>query len=150
MWVIVLSAAAGAVLRQLLVRRRRVPQWDIAYHAELNAHGVILASSRLRLMTRSVVEPFCEDIQQLARSSDARGLVMDLDSLSRGTPSAGLYVARQLKNMYVTRIALVGGNPFMRRFAQTVLSRDRSAEFRFFEELEPAMTWAGGEQPNTA
>lgn len=145
---IALGAAGGVVLRELLVRRRRAPRWDIAYHAELNAHGVILACSRVRLMTRSVVEPFCEDIQQLARSSDAKGLVMDLDSLSRATPRAGLYVAGQLKNMYVTRIALVGGNPFMRRFAQTALARGRSGEFRFFAEMEPAMTWAGGEQPD--
>jgi hypothetical protein len=147
--VIVLSIGAGVVVRQLQLRRRHAARWGIAYHAELNAHGVILASSRVRLMTRSIVEPFCEDIEHLARSSDARGLVMDLDSLSRATPSAGLYVARQLDKMYVTRIALVGGNPFMRRFAQAVLSRGGLGDFRFFAELEPAMTWAGGEQPNS-
>ena len=41
------------------------------------------------------------------------------------------------------RIALVGGNRFMRAFARVTLSLSRFPEFAFFDSSEAATSWAG-------
>jgi hypothetical protein len=141
--VIALSVAASVVVREGRSQRRRAARAGIAYQAELNADGVILASSCVRLLTRRVVEPFCEDIRDLARRDGARGLVMDLDSLASATPRAAVYATRQLRDMPVSRIALVGGGRPRRRLASTMLTLGGSGDFRFFADCEAAIAWAG-------
>jgi hypothetical protein len=141
--VIALGVAAPVVVREGRSQRRQAARAGIAYQAELNAEGVILASSCVRLMTHRVVEPFFEDIQDLARSAGARGLVMDLDSLASATPRAAIYATRQLREMPVSRVALVGRGRSTRRLASTMLTLGRSGDFRFFADCEAAIAWAG-------
>jgi hypothetical protein len=131
--------------RDLLSQRRPPPSAGIAYQAELNAANVILASSRVRLMTRRVAKPFCEDIGDLARSAGAKGLVMDLDSLATATPRAAVYAMRQLRDMPVSRVALMGGSRLTRRLASVVLTLGRYGDFRFFADCEGAISWAARE-----
>ncbi|MDP9247872.1 MAG: hypothetical protein M3O95_07280 [Candidatus Dormibacteraeota bacterium] len=131
--------------RDLLSQRRPPPSAGIAYQAELNAANVILASSRVRLMTLRVAKPFCEDIGDLARSTGAKGLVMDLDSLATATPRAAVYAMRQLRDMPVSRVALMGGSRLTRRLASVVLTLGRYGDFRFFADCEGAISWAARE-----
>ena len=133
------------LLRELLSRRRPSPRAGIAYLAELNAENVILASSRVRLMTLRVAKPFCEDIGDLARGAGAKGLVMDLDSLATATPRAAVHAMRQLRDMPVNRLALVGGSRPTRRLASMVLTLGRYGDFRLFADCEAAISWAARE-----
>jgi hypothetical protein len=89
-----------------------------------------------------IAPEFCDAIQSNARETHANGLVLDLGSLSRATPRAGLYAIKALKAMSVGRIALVGGNAFMRTFARVTLSLGRFPEFAFFDSPEAATSWA--------
>lgn len=89
-----------------------------------------------------VAPEFCDAIQSTARETGAGGLVMDLGSLSRATPPAGFYAMKALKTLPVERIALVGGNAFMRTFARMVLTLGSFPAFAFFDSEEAARTWA--------
>jgi hypothetical protein len=54
-----------------------------------------------------------------------------------------MYAIRQLKGLAVERIALVGGNSFMRLFARIVLTLGRFGRFAFFKSEPEAIAWAG-------
>jgi hypothetical protein len=111
----------------------------IDVHAE---PGVVRAAAHVKWMSMDLAPEFCDAIQSTARESRAVGLVMDLGSLSRATPRAGLYAMKALKEMPVRRIALVGGNAFMRTFARVTLSLGNFPEFSFFDSPEAASSWA--------
>jgi hypothetical protein len=105
--------------------------------------GVVRAAARVQWMSMDLAPEFCDAIQTTARETHAVGLVMDLSSLSQATPRAGIYAIKALKAMAVGRIALVGGNAFMRAFARVTLSLGRFPEFAFFDSSEAATSWAG-------
>ena len=93
-------------------------------------------------MRTEVARPLCKAIQDAARAGNARGLVMDLNTLGRATPAAGWFALGQLKGMLVDRIALVGGNAYMRVFARAVLTVGRFGQFAFFDNEPAAIAWA--------
>jgi hypothetical protein len=68
---------------------------------------------------------------------------MDMTSLSKATPKAGMYAMKRLRVLPLRRIALLRGNRFMRAFAAAVLTRGRFPEFRFFDREDVAVEWAG-------
>jgi hypothetical protein len=103
---------------------------------------LVWASCNVRLLRKALAVRFCDEIEVQARRAGSRGLVMNLASLSNVTPPAGLYAMRTLKGLPVRRIALVGGNAFMRAFARTVLTLGRYPDFGFFAYSESAETWA--------
>ena len=104
--------------------------------------AVVRAAAHVKWMSMEVAPEFCDAIQSTARATQAVGLVMDLGSLSRATPPAGLYAIRALKQMKVRRIALVGGNPFMRAFSRLVLTLGWFPEFAYFDSEAAAISWA--------
>jgi hypothetical protein len=104
--------------------------------------AVVRAAAHVPWMSMRLAPEFCDAIQSTARATQAVGLVMDLGSLSRATPRAGLYAVRALKQMPVRRIALVGGNPFMRGFSRLVLTLGRFPEFAYFDSEAAATRWA--------
>ncbi len=114
------------------------------YRVELDPTGVVLARSEVPLMTRRVAGPFCHEIQERATESDAQGLVMDLDSLTRATPRAALYAMRSMKRLRVRRIAFTGGNRFMLVLARVILTLGGFQQFSFFKDRPAAVDWAGG------
>src|SRR2546421_12854316 len=117
---------------------------DPRFEVEVLVNGVVRASARVSLMRTEVARPLCKSIQDAARTTNARGLVMNLNTLGRATPSAGLFAMSKLKGMVVERIALVGGNAFMRTFARVVLTVGRFGHFAFFEHESEAIAWAAG------
>jgi hypothetical protein len=104
--------------------------------------AVVRAAAHVKWMSMELAPEFCDAIQSTAREAHAVGLVLDLDSLSRATPAAGLYAIKALKQMTVRRIALVGGNALMRGFSRLVLSLGRFPEFAYFDSEAAAMSWA--------
>ena len=118
---------------------------DPRFEVQVLVNGVVRASARVSLMRTEVARPLCKSIQDAARTTNAHGLVMDLNTLGRATPAAGVYAIGQLKGMVVARIALVGGNAFMRTFARVVLTIGRFGHFAFFDSEPEAIAWAAGE-----
>ena len=110
---------------------------------EVLPNRVVRAAAHVKILHIQVARLFCNGIQDATHSANAQGLVMDLNTLGQATLPAGLYAIRQLKGLTVERIALVGGNSFMRLFARIVLTLGRFGSFAFFENEPEAIAWAG-------
>jgi len=106
--------------------------------------GVIYSVSKVNLMRLHVAKPLCEAIAEAASASGATGLAVNLDAISRATPSAGIYAMRELRRLPLQRIALIGGNPLMQKFAKVVLTLGRFPAFAFFSDAPSAIQWAAG------
>jgi hypothetical protein len=104
---------------------------------------VVRASCSVRLLRKALAVRFCDQITAQALREGSAGLVMNLASLGKATPPAGLYAMKSLRSLPVRRIALVGGNGFMRTFARAVLTLGRYPDFGFFHDSETAEAWAG-------
>ena len=136
-----LSVAAGAARRRLggaTPVGRDDPRLDV----RLAAPSVVRGSVSVGMMSYALARPFCESIEELANREGADALVMDMSSLSRATPPAGLYAIRRLRVLPLRRIALLRGSRFMRGFASAVLTVGRFPEFRFFDSEETSVQWA--------
>ena len=110
-------------------------------HVEENEDGVIRAGASARWIRLGEAEALCTGIRDSAGRLDRPRLLMDMRSLSRATPAAGLYALRQLRQFPVERIALFGASPFMRAFAAVVLKLGRFPEARFFAGRTAAEAW---------
>lgn len=128
-------------------RGTAIPATDPRLDVGLATAGVVRASARTGFMRYSLARPLCELIEQTARVNHADALVMDMGALSKASPRAGVYAIRRLKQLPLRRIALVGGNAYMRRFAATVLKLGRFPEFAFFTSQADAVDWAGRPRP---
>lgn len=104
--------------------------------------GVIRASVEASFVRRDLAERLCTAIEDAARAypSGAK-LVMDMGALSKASPAAGLYAMRSMKALGLAKIALVGGNAFMRGFAKTVMTLARFRSFAFFSSEPGAIGW---------
>ncbi len=136
------SLAGGALRRRAGTGAGVVDADDPRLDVRLAAPTVVRGSVTVSLLRYPVAKPFCERIEELARRDGADALVMDMSSLSKATPRAGLYAMRRLRKLPLRRIALLHGNRFMRAFASTVLTLGRFPEFRFFDSEETAVRWA--------
>jgi hypothetical protein len=103
---------------------------------------LVWATCHVSLLRKTLAVSFCDEIQVQARRAGSGALVMDLASLGKATPPAGVYAMRSLRTLPVRRIALVGGNRFMRAFARVVLTLGRYPAFSFFDDSGTAETWA--------
>jgi hypothetical protein len=136
------SVAGGALLRRL-DGSETVDRDDPRLDVRLAAPHVVRGSVSVGLMRYPIAKPFCENIEELALREGADALVMDMSSLSKATPKAGLYAMKRLRVLPLRRIALLHGNRFMRAFAAAVLTLGRFPEFRFFDGEDTAVQWAG-------
>ncbi len=136
------SVAGGALRSRAGAATETVDADDPRIEVRLAAPTVVRGSVTVSLMRYPVARPFCERIEEIARGQGADALVMDMSSLSRATPKAGLYAIRRLRNLPLRRIALLRGNRFMRAFASSVLTLGRFPEFRFFDSEDTAVQWA--------
>lgn len=133
---------AGGAVRRRRGGTRPVSSDDPRLDVRLAAPGVVRGSVNVSLMRSALARPFCERIEATALRDAADALVMDMSSLSRATPPAGLYAIRRLRQLPLRRIALLRGSPFMRAFAAAVLTAGRFPEFRFFDNEDTAVQWA--------
>lgn len=136
------ASVAGGALRRRGAAAETVDADDPRLDVRLAAPTVVRGSVSVSLMRYPIAKPFCERIEELARRDGADALVMDMSSLSKATPRAGLYAMRRLRQLPLRRIALLRGNRFMRAFASTVLSLGGFPEYRFFDSEETAVQWA--------
>lgn len=107
--------------------------------------GIVKVEPQARLLRKEAAVSLCHDIESEALDCpDLKGLLMGLGALSKATPAAGAYAIRQLKDLAVPRIALVGGNAFIRGLASTVLRLGGFPEHRFFVDETSARLWLSG------
>ena len=104
--------------------------------------GIVHVDVATRVVNRDVATAMCGAItQEAARDAGAPRLLMNLGSLSRATPGAGLYAMRQIKKLDPQAIAFYGGGAFMRMFARAVLRLARFRLYALFADEEAARAW---------
>src|SRR2546425_11246060 len=90
--------------------------------------GVIRASVEGGWMTKPLAEAMCADIERAAAKHPGKArLLLDMGSMSKATPGAGMYAMKSIKRLDLNGVALYRANGFMRSFARTVM---RLAGFR--------------------
>ena len=108
-----------------------------------DADGVISVDVTASLVRKEFAKDLCKDIEAAARRHpDDAKLVLDMGALSKATPTAGLYAMRRIRGLGLSRIALVGGNRFMRGFARVVMTAGGFGRFAFFRDRARAREWA--------
>ena len=109
--------------------------------------GVIAVDVRSPFVRKELAVALCGDIERAAgRQSGEAKLVLDMAALSKASPAAGLYAMRRIRALGLRRIALVGGNRFIRGFARVVLTLGRFGSFAFFRDERAARDWASGDR----
>jgi hypothetical protein len=66
---------------------------------------------------------------------------MNMEAMSKGTPGAGFYTLRRMKEYDMTALALFRANPFMRRMAKVVLGLNGFSNFALFSDEGEAIEW---------
>ena len=138
-----MASVAGGALARRFGGSEFVDRDDPRLDVRLAAPGVVRGSVSVGLMRYPIAKPFCENIEEIALRDGADALVMDMSSLSKATPKAGMYAMKRLRVLPLRRIALLRGSRFMRAFAAAVLTLGRFPEFRFFDSEDTAVQWAG-------
>ena len=138
-----MASVAGGALARRFGGSEFVDRDDPRLDVRLAAPGVVRGSVSVGLMRYPIAKPFCENIEEIALRDGADALVMDMSSLSKATPKAGMYAMKGLRVLPLRRIALLRGSRFMRAFGAAVLTLGRFPEFRFFDSEDTAVQWAG-------
>lgn len=107
--------------------------------------SIVQVRAESRLMRKDEAADLCGAIEAEATATAGRvGVLMDLAALARATPAAGLYAMRRLRELPIGRVALVGGNPFVRGLARAVLTLARFPDHGFFRDPADARRWLDG------
>jgi hypothetical protein len=115
--------------------------------------GIIRVDADIRLVRKPIASAMCEEVDK--RVADAGygefKILMNMSAMSKGTPSAGIYVLRSMKKYPLRALALYGANGFMRGMATTVLGLARFSNFALFDSEVIARDWLerGGTAPAT-
>lgn len=116
--------------------------------------GIIRVDADIRLVRKPIASAMCDEVDK--RVADAGygefKILMNMSAMSKGTPSAGIYVLRSMKNYPLRALALYGANGFMRGMATTVLGLARFSNFALFDSEPAARDWLkqGGTAPATS
>jgi hypothetical protein len=104
--------------------------------------GIIRVDADTRLMRKAMAEAICAEVDELAIRYDGRfKILMNLGAISKGTPGAGFYTLRRMKEYDMTALALFRANGFMRGMAKTVLGLARFSNFALFDDEASARAW---------
>ena len=104
--------------------------------------GIVSAGVSSGLVRMPLAEEMCTEMERAIAAYPGKAKVlMDMEALSKATPAAGLYAMRRMKELGLFRIALVGGNDFMRAFGRVVMTLARFRSFAFFSDHETARKW---------
>ena len=104
--------------------------------------GVIRATVEGGWMTKPLAEAMCADIERAAAKHPGRArLLLDMGSMTKATPGAGMYAMKSIKHLDLNGVALYRANGFMRSFARTVMRLAGFRRFGLFREEKQARTW---------
>jgi hypothetical protein len=104
--------------------------------------GIIRVDAESRLVRKALAEDMCAAVDEVATRYDGRfKILMNMGAMSKGTPSAGFYTLRRMKEYDMTALALFRANTFMRRMAQIVLGLNGFSNFALFDDEVEARAW---------
>lgn len=103
--------------------------------------GIIRVDAQTTLMRRAMAEAICNEVDRVADGYDEFKILMNLGAISRGTPAAGWYTVRRLKQYPMTALALFRANRFMQGMAGVVLGLARFRSFALFDDEAEARKW---------
>ncbi|MGH9038237.1 MAG: STAS/SEC14 domain-containing protein [Acidimicrobiia bacterium] len=104
--------------------------------------GIIRVDAESRLVRKALAEEMCAAVDEVATRYDGRfKILMNMGAMSKGTPGAGFYTLRRMKEYDMTALALFRANTFMRRMAQVVLGLNGFSNFALFDDEVEARAW---------
>lgn len=103
--------------------------------------GIIRVDAQTTLMRRAMAEAICNEVDRVADGYVEFKILMNLGAISRGTPAAGWYTVRRLKQYPMTALALFRANRFMQGMAGAVLGLARFRNFALFDDEAEARKW---------
>jgi hypothetical protein len=104
--------------------------------------GIIRVDADTRLMRKPMAEAICAEVDDVAARYGGRfKILMNLGAISKGTPGAGFYTLRRMKEYDMEALALFRANGFMRGMARTVLGLARFSNFALFDDEVSARAW---------
>jgi hypothetical protein len=104
--------------------------------------GIIRVDAESRLVRKALAEAMCAAVDEVATRYDGRfKILMNMGAMSKGTPGAGFYTLRRMKEYDMTALALFRANSFMRRMAQVVLGLNGFSNFALFDDEVEARAW---------
>ena len=105
--------------------------------------GVIRVDADIRLVRKAIAEAMCAEVDERVAEAgyDEFKILMNMSAMSKGTPAAGVYVLRSMKEYPLRALALYGANGFMRGMATTVLGAARFSNFELFDDEAIARDW---------
>jgi hypothetical protein len=104
--------------------------------------GIIRVDAESRLVRKALAEAMCAAVDEAATHYDGRfKILMNMGAMSKGTPGAGFYTLRRMKEYDMTALALFRANAFMRRMAKVVLGLSGFSNFALFDEEVAAKAW---------
>ena len=104
--------------------------------------GIIRVDAESSLVRKAMAEAMCAEVDELATRYGGRfKILMNMEAMSKGTPGAGFYTLRRMKEYDMTALALFRANPFMRRMAKVVLGLNGFSNFDLFDDEVEAKTW---------
>lgn len=117
--------------------------------------GIIRVDADIRLVRKPVASAMCDAVDERVAEAGYDGfkILMNMSAMSKGTPSAGVFVLRTMKKYPLRALALYGANGFMRGMAKTVLGLARFRQFELFDDEASARHWlerASGEPADGA
>ncbi len=104
--------------------------------------GIIRVDAESRLVRKALAEEMCAAVDEVATRYDGQfKILMNMGAMSKGTPGAGFYTVRRMKEYDMTALALFRANTFMRRMAQVVLGLNGFSNFALFDDEVEARAW---------
>jgi hypothetical protein len=112
--------------------------------------GIIRVDAETSLVRKAMAEAMCAEVDEVAARYGGRfKILMNMEAMSKGTPGAGFYTLRRMKEYDMTALALFRANAFMRRMAKMVLGLNGFSNFALFSDEGEAMEWLKS-QPSDA
>lgn len=108
--------------------------------------GIIRVDPDIRFMRKPTAEAICADVDEIAERYDGRfKILMNMGAMSKGSPAAGFYTIKRMKEYDLQALALFRANRFMRGMARTFLAMARFSNFSVFDNEVDARDWLEGQ-----
>ncbi|MGH9042245.1 MAG: hypothetical protein ACRDZ3_18655 [Acidimicrobiia bacterium] len=104
--------------------------------------GIIRVDAESPLVRKAMAVAMCEAVDDIAAGYDNRfKILMNMGAMSKGTPGAGFYTLRRMKQYDMTALAMFRANAFMRRMATVVLGLNGFSNYALFDDEVEARSW---------
>lgn len=104
--------------------------------------GIIRVDAESPLVRKAMAEAMCAAVDEIAIGYDGRfKILMNMGAMSKGTPGAGFYTLRRMKEYDMTALAMFRANAFMRRMATVVLGLNGFKNYALFDDEVEARSW---------